>query len=365
MPLRCTSAFQRARRALPLLCLPLALLAGATHAAPGATLRGQVFTADGRAVEGLRATARVGAAEVGEATVGADGRFAVAMPRGAGVVELLVDAEDPARRRYHPALVRLAAAERGSEQRLVLVPTVWEIDGGRFAGRRVPVSPVLALTPTCAGCPSFYIPLRERDGADRLRAWPDSVFPLRLAFDRAGAGGGALVEGDSARFWHLLDRMQHDFGLQLFRPARYAETVSDDDDWPTDVALVRIDPRTPSAALTVAVTGLESIEFAAVRFRGAALIREADAPRLVGHEAMHVLGLGHTCAWRSLLSDRRCPWQRAPAATPEDVAYTQLLLRVRALQQHHGAAHGILAASRGEALGAHAAVVTGHWSLPP
>lgn len=341
------SRFHRARRALPL--LGLALLAGATHAAPAATLRGQVFAADGVAVEGLRATARVGSAAV-EAAVGADGRFAVALPRGAGAVELLVDAGDPARRRYHPALVRMRAGERGREQRLVLVPTEWQIATGRYTGRRVPLSPALALTPTCTGCPSFFVPMDGPDGADRLRAWPDSVFPLRVAFDRAGTAGAPLLEGDSTRFWRVLEGMQHDFGLPLFRPARYAETVSDDDDWPTDVALVRVDPRTPDAALTVAVTGRESIEYAAIRFRAASQMRDFDAPRLIAHEAMHVLGLGHTCAWRSLLSDRRCPGQRAPAATPEDVAYTQLLLRVRALQHRHGAAHGILAAARGEAL---------------
>lgn len=71
---------------------------------------------------------------------------------------------------------------------------------------------------------------------------------------------------------------------------------------------------------------------------------------LVIHELMHALGVGHTCAWRSVAADlRRCPGRRSPVPTAEDVAYTQVLYRVRHLQTARGARWGLEAALAGEA----------------
>jgi hypothetical protein len=71
----------------------------------------------------------------------------------------------------------------------------------------------------------------------------------------------------------------------------------------------------------------------------------------VVHELLHTLGFGHTCAWKSVLADvRRCPYMRADAATPEDVAYVQVASRVRDLERAARGRRGMQAALAGENL---------------
>ena len=63
-----------------------------------------------------------------------------------------------------------------------------------------------------------------------------------------------------------------------------------------------------------------------------------DGRRIVAHELIHVLGMGHTCSWVSLmsLSDLECG---APVSsgspTVQDIAYLLLALHVNSLQSTH------------------------------
>jgi hypothetical protein len=69
-----------------------------------------------------------------------------------------------------------------------------------------------------------------------------------------------------------------------------------------------------------------TIAAATVALRDRAVARDA---RVVQHELLHALGLGHVAAWPSVLA---APGARtAGAATPDDVAHGQLIAAVRAL----------------------------------
>ena len=63
-----------------------------------------------------------------------------------------------------------------------------------------------------------------------------------------------------------------------------------------------------------------------------------DGRRIVAHELIHVLGMGHTCRWTSLmsLSDLECGAQVSSGLpTIQDLAYLLLALHVNTLQARH------------------------------
>ena len=312
-----------------LLAVPMLAVDG-TASAQGTTVAGRVVTADGGSpgavVAVIRGTGDDGRAD--SARVAADGRFAVPLPPGAG------DSIDVALRgtaTHHPARVRLAAAGAGDEMRILLVPRTWRIAAGRYAGRVVDVDPALALTPPCEGCGAFWKTGWTRDGAPWLQAWHPAAFPLGLAFDRAWSRPAGAAP-DSAAFWRVVEAMEDAFGQDLFRPVRPGAVARADDD-----VVVAIDPALSSAGFTSVLGQRDRLGFASIRFRR---VRPGD-DALVTYELMHALGLGHTCAWRSIAADlRRCRALRSSVPTPEDVAYTQLLSRIRAAQLAFGARWG-------------------------
>lgn len=342
-------------RILLLALLPLAWAASAAAQQP-AVLRGRVVTADGAAPANLRAWLRWRApgdslARMDSAVVDTAGRFEIAVPADLpDSVELIVDAADRERRVYHPSLARMAGAEAAREHGIVLVPRAWAITRGRYAGETVQISPHRARTVACPRCSSFWARMPgQRTTVIRYQGWPASRFPLRVAFDRA-ASVPAGAAPDSAAFWRAAADVEEALGMDVFRPAPYFRTVPRfDGDDPDDVVLVRIDRALSTAGLTTIVGRAGSVEYAALSVRRASSVLAGEDPGLVPHELMHALGLGHTCAWRSVLAESNtCPSMRAPTPTVEDVAYTHLLYRVRDLQRSGAFRWGIDAAVAGE-----------------
>lgn len=320
-------------------------------------LRGRVVAADGARTDSLRVFVRWRApgdttVRVDSAAVDSAGRFALPLPRNLGdSLQLVVDAADGARRAYHPALARIHRREVGAEQGFVLVPRTWTIPAGRYAGEGVGISPHRARTAVCPRCSVFWVRIAPQ-GQDpvRYQGWPLSRFPLRVGFDREHSIPAGAAP-DSAAFWRAVEGMEDAFGSDLFRPVRYAQTLSQptDETGPDDVVLVAIDPSLPVAGLTMVLGRRGIVEYAAVSLRRRGDLLSDYGPELVGHEMMHALGFGHTCEWRSVTADlQRCPQLRARTPTPEDVAYAQVLYRVRDLQRAGGYRWGLDAATAGE-----------------
>ncbi|CAN5860361.1 hypothetical protein BH20GEM3_BH20GEM3_09880 [soil metagenome] len=346
---------------LPKFCFFLALFfAGFFHSTVEAAERhsppeiaGQVFSADGAPVHGLRFFLRA-ASFADSVDVDPAGRFSLALPEQLPdqVIELSLDAIDRATRRFHPALVWLRREELAGEQRFILVPREWTISQGSFAGTTVTTSLQRAFTPPCTGCSAFY----ERAGTRAtflartpIQSWPEARFPLRVAFDREDVAE-VFTARDSVEFWRVAESIHRDVGSELFRPVRYEETLAGEGEGePEDVILVWVDPSLPYSGLGTAVSEGGKIVHGSVRLRRAGLTSSTGAPELLTHELVHALGFGHTCAWRSVVADpTRCRSLRSPSLTPEDVAYMQLLRRVRELQQTHRARWGIETALAGE-----------------
>jgi hypothetical protein len=299
------------------------------------TLRGRVVAADGSSVAGTRVWVRAGTF-ADSADVDSAGAFAFALPaRGADSLEVRAAAVDTTAAAFYPAVARAQRDELMFDQGFVLVPRRWTVAGGRYAGQGVEVDLRRAFRPACGRCSGFF---RFRGGRTarsrgRVLSWPSSRFPLRVAFDRDREGGPQIGPRDSASFWRAADSMQAAVGASLFRPAAYADALPRDRS-PNDVLLVRADPTLREAGLTTVVSGEAGISYAAVRVQRASMLSDPIGPRLVAHELFHALGIGHTCSWTSVMAEAEsCPELRAETPMPEDVAYLQLLLRMRVIQR--------------------------------
>jgi hypothetical protein len=340
-----------------LLLIALAAFAVPAAAQEGAVLRGRVVAADGGRMEGLRAFVRWRAAgdtvvRVDSAAVDSAGRFALPLPAGAAdSLQLVVDAANRAGRVYHPALARLHRRDVQAEQGFVLVPRTWTIPAGLYAGQAVAISPHAARTPVCARCSVFWVPMQVQGQQEaRFQGWPASRFPLRVGFDREHSVPVGAAP-DSAAFWRGVESVEEAFGMDLFRPVRYTQTLAQglEEDGPDDVVLVLIDPSLPVAGLTMVLGRRGIVEYAAVSLQRRDVVRTGYGTQLVGHEMMHALGFGHTCSWPSVSADlQRCPQKRTSAPSPEDVAHAQVLYRVRDLQRGGDLRWGLDAAVAGE-----------------
>jgi hypothetical protein len=304
---------------------------------PGApaVLSGRVILAGGGDARTVRVFVRTGT-QADSAEVDGTGRFALALSAesSADSLELWIDAADPASPVFHPARLRLGPDDVAREQEIVLVPLRWTIHAGRYAGREVDVGLARAFSAPCAGCSGFFRALAARgdSGRTRLQGWPADRLPLRVAFDREW-NGETVTAGDSAAFWREAAELEEALGADVFRPARFPDAVPRGEGGPDDVILVWFDPDMRGlGGIGTAVSDGDEIEYGDMRLNRHALREAVTAPGLVPHELMHTLGFGHTCAWRSVVADvRRCPSQRAPTATEEDVAYVELAAEVRAL----------------------------------
>ncbi|MBB4637404.1 hypothetical protein [Longimicrobium terrae] len=330
--------------------LVLALTALPARAQP--VLRGRVLLADTARADSLYAFARYqpageAAPRTDSARVSADGRFSISVP-GAGGVEVVIDARGAARN-YHPALARMTARDLASEQVFVLVPRRWTIPAGAFAGRTVEISPDLARRPVCQGCVAFWLRVEGFRAPAWFQSWDASSFPLRMALDRENAVPRGAVP-DSAAFWRIARTVEDDYGADLFRPVRYAEAEPEEDDIdPSNVVLLLTDATLPISGLTTLLSRGGRVTYGTMRLRNRGIVFGSEGPRVVTHELMHTLGVGHTCAWRSVSADLvRCPEMGSTRLTPEDVAYTQVLYRVRNVQRAAGARWGLDAAIAGE-----------------
>jgi Bacterial Ig-like domain (group 2) len=301
-------------------------------------IRGRLLTIDGQVPAGMQVRFVAGGF-ADSLAVGEDGRFEFRPPTTyADTGELWIRPVDPTAGDYHPMVARVTARETGRELAAVLVPTRWAIRSGTFAGATRGLSADAALR-RWRGTPSFarsaaHAGRRTR----RVVGWPPDAFPLPVAFVRE-QGTAAVSAADSTAFWDSVRRLETQLGMTLFRPADSAALG----DGRRGVEVV-IDPRVPPAAVTWASwVSSGDLNDARVAVRTPGDLRNAA---LIGHEMLHALGFGHAMEWRSVMT--RTALASVTALTPEDVAYVQLIHRVRGAQVTLGAELGFLEAAEGE-----------------
>jgi hypothetical protein len=357
-------------RSLHSLAAGLALLGAAALAAPapaqsgGGVVTGRVLAADGGSPAGVRVVV-AGTSWADSAVADSAGSYALHLPAGLAddSLQLVAREADPASGRYHPAAVRLARIDVAGEHGFVLVPRAWTIPGGSYAGTTVEISPRLAFQPICRGCSGFL--KRSTVVGGGVRTWPEAFFPLRVVFDHEFSPL-PITPRDSVSFWRSVEGLEADFGADLVRPAPYSASVPVGDSVPGDLIFVMIDPSLRVSGLGTTGAYGEDIVFGEVRLRGSGVLADAGASGIVVHELMHAIGLGHTCSWRSVMAvETRCPGLRSDRPTPEDVAYAQVVRRVRELQRMYDAEWGLEAALAGEESGLVFTALTAGSGVPP
>ena len=195
--------------------------------------------------------------------------------------------------------------------------TVWTIEAGTYAGLSVPLHVDAALG--ARGGREHFWRLTSDDGFPRgVVGWRSTSYPIPLAF-RHDRRSRAITSADSSAFWTIIDGMNADFGIKLFRPA----TIANDD--PAEVIVVDLGTMREIDGLS-RVTWAPSGELFDVRvtFQDASVLHDRH---VVAHEMMHALGFGHTTAWISVVNSRDA--SSPVRVTPEDVAYAELAMHSR------------------------------------
>ncbi|HYD53367.1 MAG TPA: hypothetical protein VEA99_12090, partial [Gemmatimonadaceae bacterium] len=191
-----------------------------------------------------------------------------------------------------------------------------------LAGLEVPLEPRAALRPQGE---SFARLTREEGAGARVVGWAARRLPLRVGSSRE------LADADTARFWAAAREVERELGMRLFVPAPPGGE--------SDLT-IRVATGVPGAAVTQASwAGNGDVMEAEILLRGASVLHDR---RVVAHELVHALGFGHTTAWRSIVAPASAP--ATSWLTPEDVAWVQLVYRLRETQRRVGAAFGLDAA---------------------
>jgi hypothetical protein len=301
-------------------------------------IRGRVFTLDGDTPAGVRV--RFATDSFADSTVtGADGRFEFRPPQSfADTAELWIRAMDARSTSYHPMVARLTARETGPELRAIVVPTGWTIMAGAYAGATLDVSADAALRRWRGTAPFARAAAFEGRRTRRVVGWPPESFPLPVAFVRERSTT-AITAADSMVFWESVRRFEQQLGMTAFRPA----DTSALSDGRLGIEVV-VDPRIPPSAVTWASWRASGdLNDARVGVRTTSDFRNAP---LIAHEMLHALGFGHAVEWRSVMTRLASPG--VATLTAQDVAYVQLIYRVRAAQSAFAADLGFLEAADGE-----------------
>lgn len=291
-----------------------------------AVIAGRFITADGGAVPALRLEVVAGdrrdSLAVHDAAFGAR----VPIPRNADVVFNASPVDTGA---YHDVAVRVH--DERALQRLViaLVPKHYRIDAGEHRGQVVPIDAAAAMQRVGRSAPFWRLVPYSGTAPRKLLGWRDDHLPLRIAFDR-GQSATSISATDSIAFWQIAEGMERDVGRALFVPA----------DLLVDTALasvirVRITQQSPEGHTFVSWTQAGDANDGLLRFARASLLRDSH---VVTHELTHLLGFGHSVSWPTISQPSGGGHQRL---TPRDVAFIQLAMTLRSIQETTGAVPGL------------------------
>lgn len=211
---------------------------------------------------------------------------------------------------------------------IVLVPTAVRLQGGTYAGREVAIDARKALRRSGPSAPFWrLVPISGR-GPRKLLGWRYGDFPLRIAFDRSRSNE-PITDLDSIAFWAIARQMEQDLGAPFFVPAQMADSGG------RGVVPVEITAQQSEAHTFVSWAQEGDANNAVMLFRREATLRDSH---VVTHELVHLLGFGHSAAWRTIAQPAGSP---EPRLTPDDVAYMQLAMRLRRIQDTSGARPGL------------------------
>lgn len=213
------------------------------------------------------------------------------------------------------AIFVLSLPALGSASAQATPDSLLTIPAGRFAGATVRIDRSAAAG---GSKPSRFWRHTGSRSERRVVGWNPSRLPIAVAF-RVGRGA-EIPAADSAGFWAILEEMEADFGMRLFRPV----TLSGDAD-PEDVIVVALKASGGNDGITMITwTSTGDVYDARVFLRS---LETMQSGSVVTHEMMHALGFGHTSAWPSVMNQGG---RRITRLGADDVAYARAALQLRA-----------------------------------
>ena len=230
---------------------------------------------------------------------------------------------------YHEIHIRATSPRELQDLRIALVPTTWRVDAGTYRGRELPIDVARAMHRTGRGAPFWRLVPISGPGPRKLLGWRESEFPLRLAFNRSRSSE-PITANDSVAFWAIVRQMEQDLGATVFAPADMRGDTS-----ARGMVSVEITAQATQGHTFVSWGQPGDASNGVMLFRQAATLRD---PHVVTHELLHLLGFGHSTSWTTVSEPIG---GREARLTPEDVAYIQLAMRLRHVQQQIGARPGL------------------------
>lgn len=291
------------------------------------TIAGQFVTIDGSPAPRVRMEVRAG--EVRDSIPVENGQFyrRVELPFETDVDVRAAVQEDASR--YHTVHLRVAAQRELQDLRIALVPTSWRIDAGTYAGREMPIDAAGAMRRTSRGAPFWRLAPISGRGPRKILGWRESDLPLHIAFNRTRSSE-PITADDSVQFWAIATHFERDLGASVFVPAdMHGDTTR------PNLVTVEIGAQGAEGHTFVSWGQPGDARDGVLLFHQAATLRNAH---VVTHELVHLLGFGHSSWWATVSEP---VGGREPRVTPEDVAYIQLAMKLRRLQQESGARPGL------------------------
>ena len=289
-----------------------------------AVITGRFITADGAAVPAMHL--EVSSDGSRDSIAVRDGRFSARFDFP--VDEAVTLHATPSDTAYHD--VAVCVDDERELQRLViaLVPKSFHIDAGTYTGQLVAIDARQAMTRVGATAPFWRLVPYSGNAPRKLLGWRESDLPLRIAFGRDRSNEPITVL-DSVAFWSIAERMERDLGRALFVPADAATDTTE------PFIRVEIRPQAAEGHTFVAWTQSGDASQGILLFRRAATLRSAH---VVTHELVHLLGFGHSNGWPTVAQPSG---GIQSGLTPQDVAYIQLAMKLRRLQEETGARPGL------------------------
>lgn len=249
---------------------------------------------------------------------------------------------------------------------VLLLPTMWRVERGTFAGQEVAISLNLALeSPPGSPSPSYYNNFGCCLGI--IGSWLPSRFPIPTFFDR-DTSTVPITGADSVALWSVIEDLERVFGRDMFVPARQQDWPDMRTPWGTccmengmhvwlDTTLSRYGIAGVAGGQTGShyfwrTLGTERAGFWAragsqdfqmgvgtkglvigdqvpgyfgyghARFANSAMLGNRY---VVQHEFMHALGFGHGCSLPSIQSYPACGATYSATLTAYDVAYAEII----------------------------------------
>jgi hypothetical protein len=200
---------------------------------------------------------------------------------------------------------------------VIAIPASWRIDAGSYTGTVVAINARDAVG--SGNERGFWRRAPVTGRGETILGWPPAAFPLRIAFDRQRSSE-RIAPQDSAAFWAAADQLEQDIGADLFTPATFESSR------PDGTISVEIGSQYAEGH-TFLVWNMQGDAYdGVVTLRHASTTQNAA---VVTHELLHLIGFGHTGAWRTTMHPVTAGIARA---TPHDVAYAQLALHLRKRQ---------------------------------